>query len=244
MGRMWFKFFDRFGAAESVSHETVQLGSHSVPLVLVRHPRARRYLMRLGPDGKARVTIPRRGTLAAAREFVERHRRWLEREFQLWQAQPRQPARWQIGSVIWFRGAAAIIESAGPAQIRLGNATWKVADPAGDLRPTLERHLRQLATRELPARAQELARSHGFVVKSITVRNQRTRWGSCSRRGALSLNWRLIQAPEYVRDYIILHELAHLRQMNHSRRFWAEVERLCPEYRTAERWLKEHRLLH
>jgi len=79
------------------------------------------------------------------------------------------------------------------------------------------------------------------VVKRVTVRGQRTRWGSCSRRGTISLNWRLIQTPEDVRDYIILHELAHLRQMNHSDRFWREVERLCPDYRSAERWLKQQR---
>ena len=74
----------------------------------------------------------------------------------------------------------------------------------------------------------------------MTVRNQRSRWGSCSRRGTISLNWRLIQAPVFVRDYLILHELAHLKEMNHSRRFWREVARLCPDFAQAERWLKEH----
>jgi hypothetical protein len=72
------------------------------------------------------------------------------------------------------------------------------------------------------------------------VRNQRTRWGSCSRRGNISLNWRLIQTPPFVRDYICLHELAHLRQMNHSERFWSEVARLCPDYLHAEKWLKQN----
>ena len=72
------------------------------------------------------------------------------------------------------------------------------------------------------------------------MRNQRSRWGSCSRRGTISLNWRLVQTPAYVRDYLVLHELAHLKEMNHSRRFWREVERLCPGFREAERWLKQH----
>jgi hypothetical protein len=74
----------------------------------------------------------------------------------------------------------------------------------------------------------------------VVVRNQRTRWGSCSRRGTLSLNWRLVQAPVFVRDYIILHELMHLREMNHSARFWRLVEAACPDYAMAERWLKAH----
>jgi hypothetical protein len=72
------------------------------------------------------------------------------------------------------------------------------------------------------------------------VRSQKSRWGSCSRRGTISLNWRLIQTPAFVSDYICLHELMHLRQMNHSPRFWREMERVCPDYRMAERWLKEH----
>jgi predicted metal-dependent hydrolase len=74
----------------------------------------------------------------------------------------------------------------------------------------------------------------------IGVRSQRTRWGSCSTRGVIMLNWRLIQLPPWVRDYVLFHELAHLRQPNHSRRFWREVERLCPDWRTAERWLRAH----
>jgi hypothetical protein len=75
------------------------------------------------------------------------------------------------------------------------------------------------------------------------VRNQKSRWGSCSRRGTISLNWRLIQAPPFVCDYIILHELSHLKEMNHSARFWHEVERVCPDYKMAERWLKQHSVL-
>jgi predicted metal-dependent hydrolase len=74
----------------------------------------------------------------------------------------------------------------------------------------------------------------------VTVRNQRSRWGSCSAGGTVSLNWRLVQAPESVRDYIIYHELMHLREMNHSHRFWARVEEVCPGWRDAERWLKRN----
>ena len=74
----------------------------------------------------------------------------------------------------------------------------------------------------------------------MSVRNQRSRWGSCSIGGTISLNWRLIQSPEFVRDYIIYHELAHLWEMNHSARFWARVEDICPGWREAERWIKRN----
>jgi predicted metal-dependent hydrolase len=101
-------------------------------------------------------------------------------------------------------------------------------------------HLWKLAAAELPPKVVEFAAAHQLKVQRIAIRNQRSRWGSCSRRGTISLNWKLIQAPPFVRDYIILHELMHLRQMNHSARFWRQVEGVCPEYKTAEKWLKQN----
>jgi predicted metal-dependent hydrolase len=124
--------------------------------------------------------------------------------------------------------------------VRFGTEVVRASDATGDLRPTIERYLRKLAVRELPVRVFELAVLHNLPVQRVTVRNQRSRWGSCSRRGTISLNWRLVQAPGFVRDYIVLHELAHLKEMNHSRRFWSEVGRLCPDFPEAERWLKQH----
>jgi predicted metal-dependent hydrolase len=245
--------FERlFGAGTPPVTSVVYLsaGPQSVPLLLVRNPRARRYLLRLQPDGTARVTIPRGGTPAAARRFVERHAAWLERELQRLQARPRTPAAWHVGTEILLRGDRVRIE-AGETEdedetirkmetVRFGGISVQVPDPAADLRPAIERHLRRLAARELPRRVLELAARHGLTVRRVTVRSQKSRWGSCSRRGTISLNWRLIQAPAFVSDYVCLHELMHLRQMNHSPGFWREVECVCPHYRTAKRWLKEH----
>ena len=101
-------------------------------------------------------------------------------------------------------------------------------------------HLESVGRIELPARTWELAAETGVNVKHVTVRNQRSRWGSCSAGGTISLNWRLVQAPDAVRDYIIYHELMHLREMNHSDSFWARVAEVCPWWRESERWLKHH----
>ena len=84
------------------------------------------------------------------------------------------------------------------------------------------------------------AQRHGVEVKQVTVRNQRSRWGSCSARGTISLNWRILQAPASVCDYLIIHELMHRREMNHSARFWRHVADACPDYRSAEAWLNKH----
>ncbi len=238
---MWLQFTNLVRPRPTAAPEPLQIGAQTVPLVIVRNPRARRYLLRLRPDGAARVTIPRGGSQAEALAFVERNRGWLEQQLQRQQTQPQLPRSWQVGSEIWFRGEQVKIESSLPAQIFFSSETLRVKDGSADLRSAIEKHLRRLAAHELPPRVREFAAQHQFTVQRITVRNQKSRWGSCSRRGTISLNWRLIQTPDYVRDYIILHELAHLRHMNHSGRFWAEVERLCPEYSVAERWLKTHR---
>jgi predicted metal-dependent hydrolase len=104
--------------------------------------------------------------------------------------------------------------------------------------PAEARRLRDLAARELPARLMELAASLGHTVAGVTVRDQRSRWGSCSHAGRISLNWRLVQAPPTVRDYVLLHELMHLAEGNHSRRFWKKLEAVCPWHREARAWLR------
>jgi predicted metal-dependent hydrolase len=239
--RVWFKFLPSLTPRRQDPAGPLRVGSRLVPLLLVRHVRARRYLLRLRPDGTARVTIPRGGTPAEARAFVERNHVWLEAQFKKHQARPQHPVQWLLGSEIFFRGETVRIEAAADGQIRFGSETLKVVDLAADLRPAIEKHLRSLAARELPPRVMAFAAQHQLSLAHVIVRNQKSRWGSCSRHRTLSLNWRLIQTPEFVRDYVILHELAHLRQMNHSDRFWQEVERLCPDYLVAERWLKAHR---
>jgi predicted metal-dependent hydrolase len=225
-------------SAQPATH-ALQVGSRAVPLLMVRHPRARRYLLRLRPDGVAKVTIPRRGNIKEARDFAARSIGWLEQQFQSLAAQPKTPVMWGPGTEILFRGEMVRIEVE-DGKIRFGSEQTTVPDSTTDFRPAIQKHLRELAQQELPYRVHELARSHGVAVCRASVRNQKTRWGSCSRKGTISLNWRLIQTPGFVRDYVILHELAHRRHMNHSDRFWQEVKRLCPDYLEAERWVKQN----
>jgi len=128
----------------------------------------------------------------------------------------------------------------GKPAVCLAADVFRVAAGDRDLRPHLEAQFARRARIELPGRAWELAAATGVDVKQVVVRNQRSRWGSCSAAGTISLNWRLVQTPDFVRDYIIYHELMHRREMNHSARFWRRVEEVCPAWRDAERWLKRN----
>jgi hypothetical protein len=176
----------------------IDVDGHTWPLTVVRHQRARRYVLRMTDAGALRLTVPRRASLAAGLAFVRTQGPWLARE----------RSRRQARAAEWSPGAEA--------------------------------HLRALAASSLPARCLALAVQHGETVTRVTIRNQRSRWGSCSTRGTIALNWRLVLMPPWVADYVILHELMHLRQPNHSRAFWREVAAVCPEWREAERWLKTH----
>jgi len=161
--------------------------------VFVRSPRARHYRLTLRRDGVAVATIPRRGSEPEARRFVEHHRAWLERARIRQQARPRSAAVWTLGTSVLWRGQGEEIRPAGeggPLRVVLGADVFRVARTDGDLRPALEAQFARRARIELPARTWELAAGTGSVIKRVVIRSQRSRWGSCSARGTISLNWR------------------------------------------------------
>jgi predicted metal-dependent hydrolase len=174
---------------------------HSAP-DLIRHPRARRYVVRVRPDGSVRVTIPRWGSKREALAFAERQRAWIEKQ-------------------------RARLES-------------EQAQPREELSTEEARAWRSRAKRELPARLLELATSFGLAVSRISIRNQRWRWGSCSRSGHICLHWRLVMMPAWVRDYVLVHELMHLKRLDHSPKFWKLVAAACPQYQEARAWLRAY----
>jgi len=211
--------------------------------VLVRSARAENYRLTLRRDGVAVLTIPARGSEREARRFLESQRDWLERARERQQRRPKSAAVWAPGTHVLWRGELTEIRIALAGErpaVYLAADVFRVSRLDRDVRPTLEAHFLRRAKVELPARTWELAAVTGVAVRQVSVRNQRSRWGSCSAGGVISLNWRLIQTPDFVRDYIIHHELMHLREMNHSDRFWARVEEVCPGWREAERWIKRN----
>jgi hypothetical protein len=223
--------------------EFLQLGGNAVPLLLRRNYRARRYILRVRRDSSVRLTIPRGGSRAFALEFARKHIDWIERQLARRAAEAAHDCPWQDGTKILFRGE--------PVQLRVRadslTTVIEFADQvvlaeagANDIRPVIENHLWTLAEKELLPRTLQLGAQFEMAPARVLVRNQRSRWGSCSPRRTISLNWRLIHAPADVRDYLIIHELMHLREMNHSARFWHLVQKACPEYQRAEAWLNAH----
>jgi predicted metal-dependent hydrolase len=218
---------------------------HGITVHLVRRPRARRYLLGLQADGSARLVIPRRGTEAEALGFLERSEAWLLRRLAQWRDMAKARLPWQQGTAFLYRGEQTVlgVEDHGDGVVlRFAEQVLRLPRALPDYRAPVYARLRRMAERELTARTRELAKLHGVAIRGVTVRAQRSRWGSCSRRGTISLNWRLIQAPPFVVDYLIVHELMHRREMNHSKKYWKHVAEAFPDYRAAEAWLKSRHI--
>lgn len=205
-----------------------------VAVEIVRHRRARRYVVRVLGDGIVRLTVPRGASIAGGLRFAGRQVDWIARERRR-QAERARP--WTDGTVVLVGGEAVTIRVADGTVLCGGQA---IALEGREVRSVLEGHWRAVAEAELPPRCLELAGRLGFTVNRAAVRNQRSRWGACSPRGIITLNWRLVQMPPSVSDYVILHELTHLRHPNHSIRFWRALERICADWRDAERWLRKN----
>lgn len=151
------------------------------------------------------------------------------------------PIEWHAGDVIPIHGVETelrVEHAHSGTFLGVGGERVRLERSVTNLRPAAEIALRQIAVRELIPRLHELAARHSLTVRRAVIRNQRSRWGSCSRTGAIALNFRLVQMPPSVSDYVLVHELMHIKQQNHSRRYWRLVEQACPDFRAAERWLR------
>ena len=217
-------------------HHTAAVGGRIFQVRILRHRRARRYVLRVGADDSLHLTVPRGASIAGGLQFAERQGDWIARERI---RRGRRTDVWREGTAVWFRGRLEPLRVV-DAEILCG--AERCGPAAGDVgvQAAVEARLAAIAQRELPVRCLELAAAHGLVVARVSVRNQRSRWGACSARGTVTLNWRLVQMSPAVSDYIILHELAHLRQPNHSPRFRRAVGALCPTWRESEAWLRRH----
>jgi predicted metal-dependent hydrolase len=214
------------------------------PVRLRRHRQARRYTLRIQAATREVVlTMPPRGTLKEARAFAEKHGGWIAARL----GRLPQAAPFAHGLVLPLRGVPHRITH----RPTVRGIAWTEIDGTGQPllcvtgnAPHIGRRigdfLRREAKRELEAATARFAAALGVTIRRVAVRDQASRWGSCSSTGRLSFSWRLIMAPDFVLDYLAAHEVAHLVEMNHSARFWRVVRRLCADHERAKVWLDVH----
>lgn len=221
------------------------LGGRSVPYRILISTRARRLRVTVA-NGKVSVTLPRGVPRGAAEKMLHEHADWVIKQLTR-AADPRRPDKSLPPDVILLRGEVVqvvVIEEPGRAsRLRVEETPdrliLRVAPGEGKGgRALAVPWLKACARAELSAAADQWAARMGVRFKSITIRDQKTRWGSCSSRGTLSFNWRLVMAPQAVQTYVVIHELAHLKQPNHSPAFWQIVAQHFPDYKKARAWLR------
>jgi predicted metal-dependent hydrolase len=223
---------------------TISFNGELLSIRLRRHARARRYTLGIhATTGAILLTIPPRGSIREATEFAIQHAGWIAARIQ------RLPSSilFMHGAIVPIRGINTRIEHRrdmpGSAWLECGEDGASLLCIAGEAPHVARRvrdYLKREAKRDFEAATQRVAHILGVRVVRISIRDQVSRWGSCSTSGVLSYSWRLIMAPPFVLDYLATHEVAHLIEMNHSLRFWRLVERICPHTNSAKAWLTEH----
>jgi len=214
------------------------------PVRMRRHRQARRYTLRIDSVSREVVlTIPPRGTVKEAREFAQKHGGWIAARLErLPEAAPfahgtQVPLRGVSHRISHRRGERGTVwteyDARGNRHLCVAGETPHVDRRVGDF-------LKREARHDLDAATRRYAAQLGVSVKRISVRDQSSRWGSCSNTGVLSFSWRLILAPPFVLNYLAAHEVAHLRELNHSPRFWRLLAKLDPNAERAKLWLDVH----
>jgi len=219
--------------------EMLKIGGRLLEVRVRLNPRARRMIVKVNPaTGEISVTAPTRRGLPAALDFARGERDWIAGQI----AKAPGSVALCTGAVIPFQGASHEIRAAlrGPSPVWAGNGViWVRGDAAHAPRRVLD-FLKREARHVLDARVAHYSELLEIKPRRITVRDTASRWGSCSTGRSLSFSWRLILAPSFVLDYVVAHEVAHLREMNHGARFWRLVAEMIADADKPQRWLNQH----
>jgi predicted metal-dependent hydrolase len=213
-----------------------------IPYTIRRSPRARRVRVNVHALTDLRsvgveVVLPARAPERAAAAAVRELRPWIERRVrEARETITRISAR--AGTLPYLGRSLELVPQAG--RTRVHRSGERLLVPDGDARPALERFYRRSARSEIAPRLDRATALAGSSYSGLAIRAQRTRWASCSARGQMSFNWRLLLAPESVLDYVVWHEVCHLEILDHSSRFWALLERHWPGYREDRDWLRRN----
>jgi predicted metal-dependent hydrolase len=212
------------------------------PLTIRVSSRARRLSLRVDATQRSiELVLPRRAAIETAFGFVAAHRGWIAARVA---ALPPVLSLGDGATIPLFGAPHRIRRVLDPAAapVTIADGEIRVRGEPAHVPRRVRDHLIALAKRDFSARARALADRLGKSVTRVGVRDPKSRWGSCSSRGALSFSWRLVFAPEAVIEYVVAHEVAHLVEMNHSPRFWRVVASLVPDSAAPRAWLRRHRL--
>lgn len=218
---------------------TIRLGERDVDFLLKRGLKRRRAVLTIDERGLT-VSVPWRTSDRYIARFLQDSASWVLRKLQSWESRKPRARLWQDGEPVDYLGRQLrlllVAEHYSLAQLQDGDVlALSLPEPhtADTVRAALVMWYRGHAQAHFRARVEYYSGQLAVVAPRVFISNAQTRWGSCNAKREVRLSWRLMQAAPHIVDYVVAHELAHLRQMNHSARFWRIVERLCPDYASA-----------
>jgi predicted metal-dependent hydrolase len=209
----------------------------SVPYRIRRSDRARRVRVSVDARGEVEVVLPRRSPERHAADAVRQLAPWIERRRRLLASAAAEVAR-EPGTVPYLGETLTLRPE--PGRRRVTRRGDELLVPEGDARDALERWYRSRARAEIAPRLDAATARAGTTYTKLTIRGQKTRWASCSSKGAMSFNWRLLLAPPEILDYVVEHEVCHLEVMDHSERFWRLLASRSPRWREHAAWLRRY----
>jgi predicted metal-dependent hydrolase len=231
-----------------IGEEEVSLSGNQVKYLLKQSTRSIGYRLEIRHDSGLTVVVPKKFSRKYVDELLHKKEKWILRH--LPGSKPVQLSLFkkeadQGDKIPFMGGKLEICRISGNGKrpvVELQGTRLLVSgyDEARGISQILERWYRQQASPVFTAKADAFQLSMGVRYREILIRGQRSRWGSCSHKGNLTFNWKLLMAPEQVIDYVIVHELAHLKHMNHSKNFWEMVARFCPKWKGHRKWLLAH----
>ncbi|NMB79526.1 MAG: M48 family metallopeptidase [Methanomicrobiales archaeon] len=217
-----------------------------IPVDEIIRSRRKTISLMVTSDCRVIVRAPMKLSQVRISQFVSARQNWIAKTVEKMKGRPQAvPHAYTEGELFWFLGREYPLHFVDDDQAII-ERTDRLCVPRA-YAPDIGRHIRQWyvreAEKEIRSRCMWFSMMTGYSPASIRITDAQKRWGSCTHKGGLNFSWRLIQAPLEIVDYVILHELVHLRQMDHSPRFWKKVEELMPDYERRKQWLRENERL-
>ncbi len=217
----------------------------SATLAKVIRSRRKSIALVIQPNGELLVRAPKRATRKQINDLVEKHAAWIaKKQIQAKETQALfAPHLFQEGESFPLLGenySLEIVDVEKPKLVFAADKFQLAKSSKGGAEAIFERWYKKQARKIFATRVEYYSQKYGFSYKKVKLSSAKKRWGSCSAKGNLNLTWRLVMMPSEIIDYVIVHELCHLRELNHSKAFWAEVGRILPDYQTRRKWLKEN----
>lgn len=230
---------------------------NGITFVLKRSDRARHFRMQIGQDRQLTIVVPKRAMRFQIRRFVSEHQSWIKKQVERLKTEKDlcPPHEYKEGEVFFYFGEKIYLSiephklkrpkvkvAGDQLQVFLFKSVSK-SEGVKQVKSAVEGFYKKKAEEAIHDRLQFFNEHYGFKYNRVSLRNQKSRWGSCSRLKNLNFNWRLIMAPIEVIDYVVVHELCHLKQMNHSPKFWKLAEETIPNYKEVRKWLRKNEYL-